>query len=127
MFLLIVLSAKGFLQTCLPLIDHVTLMILSSYLMMHHSYSNLICIDPHSMFFCDVDLACRNCLVASDLTVKIADFGFSKELVNTGYYRPHQNAYLPLRWMAPECLLDGIFDSKGKLVLFLDSHDQKLH
>ena len=62
------------------------------------------------------DLACRNCLIGSDMTVKIADFGFSKNLTGTDYYRLNQNASLPLRWMAPECLLEGKFDSKGRQI-----------
>ncbi len=62
-----------------------------------------------------LDLACRNCLVAKDLTVKISDFGFSKDLADSNYYRQGpQELSLPIRWMAPECLLDGKFNTKGK-------------
>ncbi len=60
--------------------------------------------------------------MAKDLTVKISDFGMSKEIGDTNYYRQSANdTSLPIRWMAPECLLDGKFDSKGsfRLLLFL--------
>lgn len=33
------------------------------------------------------DLAARNCMVSSDLTVKIGDFGMTKDVYETDYYR----------------------------------------
>lgn len=33
------------------------------------------------------DLATRNCLVADDLTVKIADFGMSRDVYTSDYYK----------------------------------------
>ncbi|GFO30410.1 tyrosine-protein kinase receptor [Plakobranchus ocellatus] len=55
------------------------------------------------------DLAARNCLVAADSTVKIGDFGMARELDVSNYYRKDQKALLPVRWMAPESLNEGIF------------------
>ena len=70
------------------------------------------------------DIACRNCLVNSSRTVKLADFGMSRPMFESDYYRAskkgewkHQlslsNNYfegmLPVRWMSPESLSDGIF------------------
>ncbi|XP_056021824.1 insulin-like peptide receptor isoform X4 [Ostrea edulis] len=57
------------------------------------------------------DLAARNCMVADDLTVKIADFGMTRDIYETDYYRKGGKALLPVRWMAPESLKDGIFTS----------------
>lgn len=55
------------------------------------------------------DLACRNCLVTENLTVKVTDFGMSRDIHYQHYYRKDGEALLPVRWMAPECLLDGVF------------------
>lgn len=37
------------------------------------------------------DLATRNCLVSTGLVVKIADFGMSRNLESTDYYRQAEN------------------------------------
>ena len=61
------------------------------------------------------DLAARNCMVAADYTVKIGDFGLSRDIYKSDYYRLRfgSNIALPVRWMAPEYLRDGIFSSKS--------------
>lgn len=53
------------------------------------------------------DLATRNCLVGHANTVKIADFGMSRNLYSKHYYRVEGRVILPIRWMAPECILQG--------------------
>ena len=53
------------------------------------------------------DLACRNCLVAGDLTTKVADFGLSRSLDYAEYYRKNGQALLPIRWMDPNTLCNG--------------------
>ncbi|XP_017462791.1 PREDICTED: insulin-like growth factor 1 receptor, partial [Rhagoletis zephyria] len=55
------------------------------------------------------DLAARNCMVADDLTVKIGDFGMTRDIYETDYYRKGGKGLLPVRWMSPESLKDGIF------------------
>ena len=59
------------------------------------------------------DLAARNCMVAADYTVKIGDFGLSRDIHMSDYYRSGDNTTMPVRWMAPECLRDGIFSSQS--------------
>lgn len=55
------------------------------------------------------DLAARNCMVAEDLTVKIGDFGMTRDVYETDYYRKGGKGLLPVRWMSPESLKDGLF------------------
>ncbi|XP_056148525.1 insulin receptor a [Lampris incognitus] len=55
------------------------------------------------------DLAARNCMVAHDLAVKIGDFGMTRDIYETDYYRKGGKGLLPVRWMAPESLKDGVF------------------
>ncbi|XP_035790294.1 insulin-like receptor [Anopheles albimanus] len=59
------------------------------------------------------DLAARNCMVADDLTVKIGDFGMTRDIYETDYYRKGTKGFLPVRWMAPESLKDGLFSSSS--------------
>lgn len=59
------------------------------------------------------DLAARNCMVSDDLTVKIGDFGMTRDVYETDYYRKGGKGLLPVRWMAPECLKDGLFSSQS--------------
>ena len=51
------------------------------------------------------DLASRNCLVGSAYTIKISDFGMSRNLYSSDYYRIEGKAILPIRWMAWESVL----------------------
>ncbi|KAK5907658.1 hypothetical protein CesoFtcFv8_005479 [Champsocephalus esox] len=55
------------------------------------------------------DLAARNCMVGEDFTVKIGDFGMTRDIYETDYYRKGGKGLLPVRWMAPESLKDGVF------------------
>ena len=52
------------------------------------------------------DLAARNVLVSSDFTMKISDFGLSKD---QEYYIAAQGK-LPWKWMALESIADHKFD-----------------
>ena len=60
-----------------------------------------------SQGFVHRDLATRNCLVGHSFTVKIADFGMSRNLYSKQYYRIEGKAVLPIRWMAPESIFYG--------------------
>ncbi|XP_025828950.1 proto-oncogene tyrosine-protein kinase ROS isoform X3 [Agrilus planipennis] len=67
------------------------------------------------MHFVHRDLACRNCLVSSTnretRIVKIGDFGLARDIYKNDYYRKEGEGLLPVRWMAPESLVDGVFTS----------------
>ncbi len=63
------------------------------------------------------DLATRNCLVGKDFTVKVADFGMSRNLYESHYYRIQGRAILPVRWMASECFY-GNFSQKTDVWAF---------
>ena len=63
--------------------------------------------------FVHCDLADSNCMVAEDLTVKIGDFGMTRDIYETDYYRKGTKGLLPVRWMAPESLKDGVFTSNS--------------
>ena len=58
------------------------------------------------------DLATRNCLVGPNYLVKISDFGMSRSLYDSHYYRIHGRFVLPVRWMAYECFY-GKFSLKS--------------
>ncbi|XP_059200424.1 discoidin domain-containing receptor 2-like [Centropristis striata] len=62
-----------------------------------------------SLNFVHRDLATRNCLVGKNFTIKIADFGMSRNLYRGDYYRIQGRAVLPIRWMSWESILLGKF------------------
>uniref|UniRef100_A0A8C6Y0X3 receptor protein-tyrosine kinase n=1 Tax=Naja naja TaxID=35670 RepID=A0A8C6Y0X3_NAJNA len=59
------------------------------------------------------DLAARNCMVSEDFTVKIGDFGMTRDIYETDYYRKGGKGLLPVRWMSPQALKDGIFNTQS--------------
>ena len=63
------------------------------------------------------DLASRNCLVGKDHTVKVADFGLSRNLHSSFYFQLKRKAILPIRWMATECFY-GTFSEKTDVWAF---------
>ena len=53
--------------------------------------------------------------------IKIADFGLSEDVYAKNYFRQtgsDKSTKLPVKWMAPECLTDGIFSEKSDVVGF---------
>uniref|UniRef100_A0A8D3C765 Tyrosine-protein kinase receptor n=1 Tax=Scophthalmus maximus TaxID=52904 RepID=A0A8D3C765_SCOMX len=64
------------------------------------------------------DLAARNCMVADDFTVKIGDFGMTRDIYETDYYRKGGKGLLPVRWMSPESLKDGVFTTHSDVWSF---------
>ena len=47
--------------------------------------------------------------VSTDLHIKLADFGLSRDINEKEHYKIGGQTLLPVRWMAPECLIYGIF------------------
>ena len=70
-----------------------------------------------SLHFIHRDLATRNFLVGKDSSIKIADFGMSRSLYSSHYYRIQGRAILPIRWMANECFY-GRFSEKTDVWAF---------
>ena len=70
-----------------------------------------------SQNFIHRDLATRNCLVGDNFDVKVADFGLSRNLYDSCYYRFQGSAMLPIRWMANECFF-GRFSEKTDVWAF---------
>uniref|UniRef100_A0A4W3HNK7 Tyrosine-protein kinase receptor n=2 Tax=Callorhinchus milii TaxID=7868 RepID=A0A4W3HNK7_CALMI len=64
------------------------------------------------------DLAARNCMVTEDYTVKIGDFGMTRDIYETDYYRKGGKGLLPVRWMSPESLKDGVFTTHSDVWSF---------
>lgn len=59
------------------------------------------------------DLAARNVLVADDYVLKIADFGLSRNIAQSDYYKKVTEGKLPIKWMAPEALIDRKYTIKS--------------
>uniref|UniRef100_A0A8C6CXY9 Protein tyrosine kinase 7 (inactive) n=1 Tax=Moschus moschiferus TaxID=68415 RepID=A0A8C6CXY9_MOSMO len=67
--------------------------------------------------FVHKDLAARNCLVSAQRQVKVSALGLSKDVYNSEYYHFRQ-AWVPLRWMPPEAILEGDFSTKSDVWAF---------
>lgn len=61
------------------------------------------------------DVACRNCLVSAERVVKLSDFGMTRPMYESDYYRFSRRAMLPVRWMSPESLEDGLFTNMSDM------------
>ncbi|XP_034427520.1 NT-3 growth factor receptor isoform X2 [Hippoglossus hippoglossus] len=92
-----------------------------------------------SQHFVHRDLATRNCLVGNGLLVKIGDFGMSRDIYSSDYYRTHHTAsfppelqttvkrhfqevgghtMLPIRWMPPESIMYRKFSTESDVWSF---------
>ncbi|XP_056199990.1 proto-oncogene tyrosine-protein kinase ROS [Falco biarmicus] len=82
------------------------------------------CVYLEKMHFIHRDLAARNCLVSekeyesSSRIVKIGDFGLARDIYKNDYYRKRGEGLLPIRWMAPESLIDGVFTNRSDVWAF---------
>nr|XP_033804528.1 receptor-type tyrosine-protein kinase FLT3 [Geotrypetes seraphini] len=59
------------------------------------------------------DLAARNVLVTHGKVAKICDFGLARDIMNDSNYVIKGNARLPVKWMAPESVFEGMYTMKS--------------
>ncbi|XP_062297514.1 receptor-type tyrosine-protein kinase FLT3 [Scomber scombrus] len=59
------------------------------------------------------DLAARNVLVTKGRMVKIGDFGLARDIDNDSNYVVRGNVRLPVKWMAPESIFQGMYTMKS--------------
>uniref|UniRef100_A0A9J7ZGP4 Tyrosine-protein kinase receptor n=1 Tax=Cyprinus carpio carpio TaxID=630221 RepID=A0A9J7ZGP4_CYPCA len=85
-----------------------------------------------SQHFVHRDLATRNCLVGNGLLVKIGDFGMSRDIYSSDYYRSLGSNFimkpidyliwchtmLPIRWMPPESIMYRKFSTESDVWSF---------
>ncbi|KAI2654214.1 Proto-oncogene tyrosine-protein kinase ROS [Labeo rohita] len=82
------------------------------------------CAYLEKMHFVHRDIAARNCLVSvrgytdPERVVKIGDFGLARDVYKNDYYRKKGEGLLPVRWMSPESLTDGIFNKYSDVWAF---------
>ena len=50
------------------------------------------------------------------MVAKVADFGLSRDIYVSDYYKLDHPALLPVKWLAPEALFDKCFTTKSDVV-----------
>lgn len=63
---------------------------------------------PVKSVVCARSTRCETVLITENL---LLDFGLTRDIYETDYYRRGGPNFLPIRWMAPESLRDGRFDT----------------
>ena len=51
------------------------------------------------------------------LSIKVADFGFTRDVYGQEYYRMKRRTILPVKWLPPESLFDNVYDEKTDVVI----------
>ena len=51
-----------------------------------------------------------------NMIAKVADFGLSRDVSSSDYYRIGHNIPLPIKWLAPEALIDRAFTTQSDVV-----------
>ncbi|KAF4115782.1 serine/threonine-protein kinase LMTK1 isoform X2 [Onychostoma macrolepis] len=97
-------DVKGYLRSCRAA-DSMTPDPLILQRMACEIASGLLYLHKHN--YIHSDLALRNCLLTSELAVKIGDYGLSHSKYKDDYYVTADQIWVPLRWIAPE-LIDEV-------------------
>ncbi|XP_066498491.1 serine/threonine-protein kinase LMTK1 isoform X2 [Hoplias malabaricus] len=97
-------DVKGYLRSCRAS-DSATPDPLILQRMACEIASGLLYLHKHN--YIHSDLALRNCLLTSEMTVKIGDYGLSHSRYRDDYFVTADQIWVPLRWIAPE-LIDEV-------------------
>ncbi|XP_031417298.1 serine/threonine-protein kinase LMTK1 isoform X1 [Clupea harengus] len=97
-------DVKGYLRSCRAA-DTMTPDPLILQRMACEVASGLLHLHKHNIIHSD--LALRNCLLTSDVTVKIGDYGLSHSKYKDDYFVTPDQTWVPVRWIAPE-LVDEV-------------------
>lgn len=114
---------RSYLRGARPTNNHKELLSLSSLLDISLDAATG-CAYLERMHFVHRDIAARNCLVSvrtytdPERVVKIGDFGLARDVYKNDYYRKKGEGLLPVRWMSPESLTDGIFNKYSDVWAF---------
>ncbi|XP_071440909.1 tyrosine-protein kinase Dnt-like [Hetaerina americana] len=65
----------------------------------------------HRHRICHRDIATRNCVVDSDLRVRVTDSALSRDLFPADYHCLGDNENRPIKWLAPESLVNKRFSA----------------
>ncbi|XP_071842854.1 uncharacterized protein [Apostichopus japonicus] len=59
------------------------------------------------------DLAARNILLGEGFVCKISDFGLARDVADSQQYEMKSRGRVPVRWMAPESLMQNMYTTKS--------------
>ena len=61
--------------------------------------------------------------VDANISVKVADFGLTRNIFESDYYIKRLNAKIPIKWMSPESLHDRVSNERTDVVSSSDYTD----